>query len=212
MEPSPAAEADPWIVPAPAEGKGPVDWTAVFGSGHPLEIEVGPGKGVFLESIAKQRPETSFVGIEIRRLRILKIAKRLRVAGLANARVLSGDARGLVKEAFAPGSVRTVYLNFPDPWPKRKHAKRRIFRGDFPAWVRRILAPGGEWIAATDVRAYALEMLDAIEAGGLFENRAGPRALSPRPEGYPESVHERKFREWGREIFFMRWRMTSLHG
>ena len=122
-----------------------------------------------------------------------------------NARILWWDARDFAVTAFAPGSVARVYLNFPDPWPKRKHAKRRIFQGGFPVWVHKILAPGGEWIVLTDVQWYAQEMAEAIERTGFFDNPAGAAVFSDRPADYPVSIHEEKFRKWGRSIYCLRW-------
>ncbi len=167
------------------------------------------GKGVFLERIASASPGVNFVGIEIRAKRVEKIVKRVQAAGLANVRVLSGDARAVFEKGFPDGSVSALYLNFPDPWPKRRHAKRRIFRGAFPAWVHRVLAPGGRWHACTDVRWYAAEMIAAVDALALLANAGGPDGFSERPPGYPASIHEEKFRAWGREIYYMEWRKTS---
>lgn len=197
---------DPFLVTLSG---GPPRWTDIFGVDRPLEVEVGAGKGVFLARLAASQPGTNLIGVEIRAKRVAKIVRRLRADSCDNARVLFGDARRLFREAFAPGSVRRIYLNFPDPWPKRRHAKRRIFRGDFPAWAHRVLAPEGEWIACTDVAAYAREMLEAVERTGLFDNIAGPGRLAARPEGYPASIHEEKFRAWGREIHYLRWRKRA---
>lgn len=199
--------SDPGIlVPCP---EGPVDWPALFGNGHPVAVEVGVGKGVFLERLAAADPGTNLVGIEIRKKRVEKIVARVARAGLRNVRVLAGDARRIFETAFADGSLCAVYLNFPDPWPKRRHAKRRIFRGAFPRWVHRVLARDGVWHACTDVRSYAEEMIAGVEGLGLFRNLGDASGFSERPPGYPASIHEEKFRAWGRSIYYMAWRKPS---
>ncbi len=199
-----APSEEPQLLVSCAEG--PPDWRALFGHDNPLAVEVGVGKGVFLARLAKTSPGVNVVGIEIRAKRIEKIVKRIRAEKLANVRILQGDARAIFERAFANDSVAAVYLNFPDPWPKRRHAKRRIFRGEFPACVHRVLIPGGRWYACTDVLAYTREMIGSVDALGIFVNEGDATGFSERPAGYPASIHEEKFRAWGRRIHYMRWK------
>lgn len=192
------------VLDLPASG--PWDWERVFGRRAPRVLEVGCGKGLFLTAAALQHPERDFLGIEIRRLRAGKIAAKIAAAGLPNARVLQGDAL-LIHDAVGAGTLSACWINFPDPWPKRRHANRRLFSHPrFVSGVARALAPGGELLVATDVGWYAGEILLACEDCPALENLLGPGRMAPRPGGYPVSIHEAKFRAWGRPIYFLRFR------
>lgn len=197
-----SASPDPRL-PLPPSGHW--DWTAVFGRRAPVVLEVGCGKGLFLTAAAKANPDRDFLGMEIRALRAAKISDKIAKAGLRNARIAFGDGRMLM-QAVPPGSLSACWVNFPDPWPKRRHAHRRIFSPAFLADIARVLAPGGELVAATDVGWYAGEILLMTHDSPDFENPWGPVRPAPRPEGYPVSIHEEKFTAWGRPIYFLRFR------
>ena len=190
----------------PLPGSGGWDWASVFGRTAPVVLEIGSGKGIFLSSAAKGDPSRDFLGVEIRRKRVEAIAKKIETAALPNARVAAGDIR-VVLTAVRPGTLSSCWINFPDPWPKRAHARRRIFAN--PAFVpdlARSLRPGGELVVATDVGWYAAEIILAILPCAEFEHPWGIGRAAPRPEGYPVSVHEEKFMAWGRPIYFLRFR------
>ena len=189
------------LLPLPASGTW--DWEAVFGRRAPVILEVGSGKGVFLAAAARACPQRDFFGVEIRRRRVEKIAARL--LPFPNARVAEGDVR-VVLGAAPPGSLSACWVNFPDPWPKHRHAGRCIFTPSFAADVSRALAPGAELVASTDLAWYAAEILLACMDCPDLENPWGPARPAPRPEGYPVSIHEEKFRAWGRPVYFLRFR------
>ncbi len=199
---APAADAPHAVLPLPVGTCW--DWEEVFGRTAETVLEIGCGKGIFLSEAARARPERDYAGIEIRPKRVAKIAAR--IALLPNCRIIEGDAKPILS-AIGTSSLASVWINFPDPWPKRSHAKRRLFA---PPWVlgevSRILQPGGELVIATDVAWYAAEILIALMATPLLENPWGPGKPSPRPERYPVSVHEEKFRAWGRPVYFLRHR------
>ncbi|GEM_PF-994869 len=197
---APAADAPEAVLGLPSAGCW--DWEAVFGRRAETVLEIGCGKGIFLSEAARARPERDYVGVEIRPKRVAKIAAR--IALLPNCRIIEGDAKPILS-AIASGSLSAVWINFPDPWPKRAHAHRRLFA---TPWlldeVSRVLGPGGELVIATDVAWYAAEILIALMASHLLGNPWGPGKPAPRPEGYPVSVHEEKFRAWGRPVYFLR--------
>ena len=183
---------------------GPWDWEKVFDRRAPLVLEVGCGKGLFLATAARQHPELDFLGIEIRRKRAGMIAAK--ISGLPNARVICGDAL-LLHDAVGVGALAACWINFPDPWPKRAHARRRLFsHPQFVNGVAQALEPGGELLVATDVGWYAGEILLACHDCPALDNIAGPGRQAPRPEDYPVSIHEAKFRAWGRPVYFLRFR------
>lgn len=125
------------------------EWKQLFGNDNPLQLELGTGKGGFIHGLAKQSPQNNYIGIE-RVPDILYIAAcKLEGEKLPNVRLLMVDAEYLL-DIFAPGEVTRLYLNFSDPWPKAKHAKRRLTHPDFLGLYRRLLAPGGEIHLKTD--------------------------------------------------------------
>ena len=143
-------------------------WPAIFGNDHPVEIEVGFGKGGWLVTAAEQRPEVNFLGIEVMKALQLYAATRLAIRGLTNARVACTDAKWLLTNCVAPASVAAVHVYFPDPWWKARHKKRRVFTDEFAAAVERALIPGGRLHIATDVEEYYGVMTELVAARAAF--------------------------------------------
>ncbi|MDX2169332.1 MAG: tRNA (guanine-N7)-methyltransferase [Deltaproteobacteria bacterium] len=125
-------------------------WQRLFGNTNPVALEIGPGKGEFLRAAARARPEWNFYAIEISFTRTRSIEAALRAERLTNARVLWGDA-GCVLTALPGGSVAAAFVQFPDPWWKRRHFKRRLWTPAVAAGLRHVLAPGAEVEFLTDV-------------------------------------------------------------
>jgi tRNA (guanine-N7-)-methyltransferase len=140
--------------PGESEDAGPIDFTALFGREVPVELEIGTGKGRFLIESAAARPETNWLGLEIEpgfvELARLRIARR----GLMNVRVEPLDGREFVIRRLSPGSLAALHVYFADPWPKKRHMKRRLFTPGFAAAAARALARGGMIRAATDHEEY----------------------------------------------------------
>ena len=125
-------------------------WRRLFGNDHPVGIEVGPGRGEFLRAVARARPEWNFYAIERSATRSAYIARALAEAGLENARVVWADAVCLLP-LLPAGSAAAVYVQFPDPWWKRRHFKRRIWTPQLATAIAHVLAPGAEVEFLTDV-------------------------------------------------------------
>jgi tRNA (guanine-N7-)-methyltransferase len=175
-----------------------LDWQTVFGNDHPVEVEVGFGKGLFLVSAGQARPDTNFLGIEIERKYQLFTANRLAKRRLVNVRLALSDARSFFQECIADSSVQAVHVYFPDPWWKKRHQKRRVFTEDFAAQCARVLVPGGKLHVITDVADYF----------SLIQKLLGAQpALAPlSPENLPDlppdlTNFQRKYRQEGRPIF-----------
>jgi len=191
----------------PDDFGGPAAWSTVFGREAPIEIEIGFGKGEFLVARADMCPERNFVGFEIDTGRLRWAEYKVFKAGLTNVRFVAGDATRLLPTVFAPGQVAAAYMNFPDPWPKARHAKRRMIRADVVATMVDIVAPGGDIIIVTDVTEYARVGLELLEAQAhAVVNACGPGVIAPALDGYPETIHEWKFRRQGRTINFLHFR------
>jgi tRNA (guanine-N7-)-methyltransferase len=189
----------------PAGPPAPLSWEEVFGNDHPVEVEVGFGKGLFLLRAAQANPGVNYLGVEIVRKYQLYAATRLAKRGLGNVRVACADARPFLRERVPAGSVRAVHVYFPDPWWKKRHHKRRLFTGEFASACERVLLPGGRLLLATDVEDYAALAREVV---------AGHTRLAPVP---PPAEHEpshdldyltnfeRKFRKQGRAIYRLTW-------
>ena len=133
-----------------AVAAGSVDFAEMFGNTRPVELEIGTGKGTFLLARAAARPELNFLGIEWAASYAAYSASRFRRAGADNVRMLHADATEFVTKCVLDASVWRVHVYFPDPWPKRKHHRRRSIRLEFIHEIRRVLKVGGQLIIVTD--------------------------------------------------------------
>ena len=152
----------------------PVDWCEMSPSGR-IFVEIGFGNGEFLEYLARSNPEVLIVGIEVSQWCAAKGARRILAAGYENARVMHGDARFLLRHCFAPESVERVYMNFPCPWPKTRHASRRVTVPSFSDLMNYLISPGGSFELATDVDWYAQETAEVFSVNPAF--RADPATI-----------------------------------
>ena len=181
----------------------PLDPRGLFGGEQrraPVEVEIGSGKGSFLVAESELRPETLFLGVERARRYWLYAADRLRRRERTNARIVRGDAREVL-EAMPEGSVGGLHMYFPDPWPKRRHAHRRLLiQPEFLAACERVLAAGAPLRVVTDDPGY-FDQIEAALAGRpkLVRGRYEPPASANEGE-LAGSNFERKYRLEGRRI------------
>jgi len=179
----------------------PGNWPAVFGRRAPLAVEIGFGNGEFLAWAAAEHPGWDFVGFEVALTCFVKAGRRLAQAGLGNVRFARVDGRFALRELFPDGSITRVYVHFPCPWPKARHAKRRLVNEEFARTLAAVLETGGVFELNTDVDWYAEEAAGILSAGGRF-SVTGPVLLTG--EG-PGTRYERKWRKEGRLI----WRVLA---
>ena len=139
-------------------------WENVFGNTNPVEIEIGPGKGSFLLAAAQCTPDRNFFGVEFSRRRAYRIAQLIERDRPENVIVIAADINCILKTLILPKSVATYHLYFPDPWWKRRHHRRRLFRADFTQHLARTLIPGGKILLATDVHDYFVEIVRQLAA------------------------------------------------
>ena len=188
-------------------------WPAIFAPdlAAPLRlvVEIGFGRGEFLLDLALREPTTAFVGIERSQKRTLKMARRLARPELGNVRLLAEDAERGVPELFAEGTVTTFWVNFPDPWPKKRHHKRRLLQPAFVHALAARLVPGGELQVATDDPGYA-EWIDALlSEEGLLENLHAPLAHAREMPGRLRTAYEQEWRGKGRIPYFWTYRRAA---
>jgi tRNA (guanine-N7-)-methyltransferase len=138
----------------PASYFEPLDWRQVFGRTAPVEIDVGCGKGNFLVWLAGTKPEHNFLGVDRLLLRLRKVEKKIQRAKLTNVRLLRLEFSYVIAKLVPDNSVTAYYILFPDPWPKRRHAKKRLFQPEFVGELHRTLVAGGAVNVATDNAAY----------------------------------------------------------
>jgi tRNA (guanine-N7-)-methyltransferase len=168
--------------------KAPVPWRAVFGNEHPVELEIGPGRGEAILAFATAAPGTNFFGIERAGRGADAIMAKAAARLLPNVRVIGGDARCVITHLVPDGSVAAYHIYFPDPWPKRRHHERRLGTDAFARELVRTLATGGVVHLASDLRALVDELAACLARGGLV--RVPGAAL---PVGRPVSPFERKY-------------------
>ncbi len=164
-------------------GTEPLDPARAFGREAPLWVEIGFGNGDTLCHLAESRPQTDFLGIEVHEPGIGHLLLSAASAGLGNVRVAAADAREFVTERLPDAAAERILVLFPDPWPKKRHRKRRLVQGEFAAVLARKLAPGGVLHAATDWADYAEHMLAELESVPTLSNLAGPGRYAKAP-GY----------------------------
>ena len=161
-----------------------VPWEAVFGNARPVEIEIGPGRGETLFAAAAARPERNFFAIERTGGMAGALLRGAARRGLRNVRAIGADARCVIARLVPDASVAAYHVYFPDPWPKRRHRRRRLVNTTFARDLRRTLLPGGEIHVATDLPALLDAYAGELVAAGLY---AVPATVSqPRPVSYFE--------------------------
>ncbi len=146
----------------------PIDWDAQFGSEGPLHLEVGFGDGRYTVRRAKDEPEGQFVGLEISSASLQRALRKVRAERLNNVRLLKIGATFAVRHLFAPHSLQTVTVNFPDPWPKARHENNRLLRAPFFELASSRLQPGGKILLATDHPDYLAFARTEAEKTGLY--------------------------------------------
>jgi tRNA (guanine-N7-)-methyltransferase len=175
-------------------------WETVFGRGGPLTLEIGFGMGTSLLQMAAAEPERRFVGVEVHPPGIGALMAGLEEQGLDNVRVLEADAAAILEAAFAPGSLDRVQVFFPDPWPKKRHHKRRLVQAPFLERLATRVAPGGRLMLATDWVPYAEWMLEAVAAAPSWRSIAPDGGFVPRPAERPETRFEARGLKRGHEV------------
>jgi tRNA (guanine-N7-)-methyltransferase len=180
---------------------GPPSWPAVFGRVAPLEVELGFGRPHFLLERGNEVPDHDVVGIEWKGRWPRAVHEKQAKGHAPNVRALHGNAWLLFGTLFAPSSLTWIVLNFPDPWWKAKHQKRRIVSDAFAKLLASRLAPGGRILIQTDVASLLEEYLARLEAQPLLVNPAGPFRLAPKKPMTASSHREKRCRRDGVPIF-----------
>jgi tRNA (guanine-N7-)-methyltransferase len=178
----------------------PIVWAEMFANPNPVELEIGMGKGTFLTEQAKSRKETNFFGIEYARWFWRYASDRLRRNGCTNARTVRAEAAYFLREFVTANSIAAVHIFFPDPWPKKRHHKRRLIQPPFIAELDRILIPGGRVQIVTDHADYFSQIQQVLAQSKL--TAAEYQSPGSAAEGEVAGTNfERKYRREGRPFF-----------
>ncbi|MDO6815381.1 tRNA (guanosine(46)-N7)-methyltransferase TrmB [Cobetia amphilecti] len=183
--------------------QGELNLEALFGRRAPLVIEVGFGMGKSLCEQAQANPDTDFIGIEVHAPGVGKLLDDVDKLGLTNLRVYRHDALEVLADCVPAGCADTFQLFFPDPWPKKKHHKRRIVQPAFVELVRRVLKPGGHFHMATDWANYAEAMAEEMAEAPGFANTAPAETAPyvPRPDFRPLTKFEQRGERLGHGVW-----------
>jgi tRNA (guanine-N7-)-methyltransferase len=188
------------LLPDSAATTGPLDFRGLFGNARPVEVEIGCGKGTFILARAAGRPDVNFLGIEWARSYCEYTADRVRRAGLRNVRMLSGDAAEFFPIGISDASLWRLHVYFPDPWPKKKHHRRRLIRPSFMEQIRRVLRPGGQLLVVTDHRGYFTSIRGIMQEAQGFMPIEFPK-MTGGEEELVGTNFEKKYIAQGRPFF-----------
>lgn len=180
---------------------GRYDFAQIFGRVAPVVVEIGFGNGEALAELANNAPECDFIGIEVHRPGVGHLLRLLENQASPNVRVIREDATLVLREQIPNASLSEVLLWFSDPWPKKRHHKRRLVQPEFIALLRERMRAGGYLYLATDWQDYAQHMLATVDADGGFVNLAGSGHFSARPLNRPPTKFEQRGLRLGHEVW-----------
>ena len=183
-----------------------LDFAQVFGRVAPVFLEIGFGMGETSAAIASAHPQNDYLGIEVHTPGVGALLKLIGEQGLTNLRVVQHDAVEVLREMIPAGSLAGIHIYFPDPWPKKRHHKRRLIQPPLVALLASRLAPGGYLHLATDWEEYAGQMLQVLAAEPLLRNTA--EGYAPRPEWRPQTKFEARGLRLGHGVWDLLFRRT----
>ena len=176
-----------------------VDLNSVFGRNAPKILEIGFGMGETTATIAAQHPENDYLGIEVHTPGVGSLLKSIGEQNLANVRIVQHDAVEVLRNMIAPATFDGVHVFFPDPWPKKRHHKRRLLQAEFVALLAERMQPGAYLHAATDWQEYAEYILDVFTREPRLANSAPDYA--PRPAYRPQTKFETRGLKLGHRVW-----------
>jgi tRNA (guanine-N7-)-methyltransferase len=176
-----------------------LDLAAVFGNDHPVIAEIGFGMGAATWMIAAAHPETNYLGLEVHTPGVGKLMSELEARGIGNVRIVKHDAVEVFEKSVPPASFAGIHIFYPDPWPKKRHNKRRLIRPGLAELIASRIAPGGYLYFVTDIEDYALWSLDILGRTPGLRNRF--ESFAPRQEWRPETKFEAHAQRDGRGLW-----------
>ncbi|HEY7886758.1 MAG TPA: tRNA (guanosine(46)-N7)-methyltransferase TrmB [Steroidobacteraceae bacterium] len=187
-------------------GAAALELDALFGRRARRVIEVGFGNGDHLLALAQSRPAEDFLGIEVHRPGVGRLLLQLQERGLRNVRVICRDAVEVLERYLDGPCLDEILILFPDPWPKKRHHKRRLIQSPFVTLLAERLRPGGALRLATDWEPYAAEMLLTLAAEPRLRNVAAATGFAPRPAERSPTRFERRGERLGHRVWDLEFR------
>ena len=187
-------------------GDEPLDFTAAFGRDAPVVLEIGFGNGESLVALATNHAERNYLGLEVHPPGVGHLLLCCEAGKLRNVRVICDDAVQVLQRRVPDASLDEVLLYFPDPWPKKRHHKRRIVQPPFVELVARKLKPGGVLRMATDWQPYAEHMLATAGSSDMLQNESATGDFVERPDSRPLTRFERRGQRLGHGVWDLAFR------
>ncbi len=179
----------------------PIGKKDIFRDEKPLVLEIGFGEGEFLIDAARCDASRNYLGIEIKRGRFRKAVRAAEKLSLENLRFLHIEAEIALRQVFRERMFDLVLINFPDPWPKKRHSKHRMFNREFITCLAKVLAGGGRAVIKTDQLSYIEQIVSEFERSRLFRTAYPPPGFIEAQTGETETKFEKHFREASQKIF-----------
>lgn len=180
----------------------PVNPALIFKNSNSSALEIGFGEGEFILDISSKNPNKNYIGIEIKTGRFKKAVRKAGKQCLNNLKLLNIEASIAINQIFSKNSFDTVYINFPDPWPKNRHSKHRLFNQSFIECLSKILRNSGTVRVKTDHNKYLIKIINEFENSSLFYNNFFKSGFIKDKRSDFETKFEKEFKEIGKEIFF----------
>jgi len=184
----------------------PVDLDRVFGRAGPKILEIGTGMGETSARIAAAHPEHDYIGVEVHTPGVGSLLNRIVELGLSNVRVIQHDAAEVLRDMIRPAALDGVHVFFPDPWPKKRHHKRRLLQPPFVKLLASRMRPGAYLHVATDWEDYAQQILAVLSAEPLLANAAD--GFAPRPASRPQTKFESRGLRLGHRVWDLLFRKS----
>ncbi len=184
-----------------ADGETLIDLPQLFGNDHDVVLEIGFGNGESLIQNAIDNPGKNYFGVEVHRPGVGHLLMRIAETGVGNIRVATQDAVEIIEGRLAAQCLAGIQIFFPDPWPKKRHHKRRLIQTGFLDLLATVIKPGGSLHLATDWQPYAEHMLTVTDRHPAFINAAGAGTFSPRPASRPLTKFEQRGQRLGHEVY-----------
>jgi tRNA (guanine-N7-)-methyltransferase len=185
-----------------------LDLDCVFGRRAPRMIEIGFGAGEALLAFAHSHPDVDCIGIEVHRPGVGHLLLGAEAENVRNLRIVCHDAVEVLEQQIAPASISLVHVFFPDPWPKKRHHKRRLIQPAFVQLLARVLCAGGTLRLATDWEHYAMHMREVIDASSAFENTSALGFVA-RAADRPLTRFERRGQRLGHDVWDLEYRRNT---
>ena len=186
-----------------------LDLPTLFGRTAPRMLEIGFGAGEALLEFASAHPEIDCIGVEVHRPGVGRLLLGAEAATLSNLRVICHDAVEVLQHQLPPASIALVHIFFPDPWPKKRHHKRRLIQPAFVELLAKVIAPGGTLRLATDWEPYAQHMREVIDASSAFANVAADAGFVARSAERTLTRFERRGQRLGHGVWDLEYRRTN---